>query len=142
MFLSIVVDQFHSYYHRCYHHQSIDRWIKTVQLYLVFLRNYYSLISRAPVSSHLYTLCHLSSHTNIHCVKILNIPCSSTEVITTHRCLHISLCSSNGSVHRMCKDNHHVATPSFRMNESDLKNNFKPLNHLITTSFLLIGSPL
>ena len=72
----------------------------------------------------------------MQCVKIVNIWCFSAEVITTYQCLHISLYSLNESVHRMCKDNHHVATPSFRMNKFDLKNNFKPLNYLVTTSFL------
>ena len=107
-----------------------------------FWRNYYTFISRAAFSSCLCTLCHLSSDTNMQCVKTVNISCSSAEVITTHWCLHISIYSSNGSLHRMCKDNHYVAIPSFRMNKSDLKNDFKPLNHLVTTSLLLIESPL
>ena len=124
-----------------YHHRSIDRSMdQNSSTFFFFLRDRVIHSFQERQFLRVFTLCHLSSDTNMQRVKTVNIPCSSTEVITTHRRSHILLYSLNGSLHRMCEDNHHVATPPLRMNESDLKNNFKPLNHLVTTSFLLIES--
>ena len=100
----LFVDQFHSYIIcRMTIHRSIDR-SSSISL---FQKSLYADFEGATFFLSLH-LRYLPSRTKVQCVKSVNIGCSSAELTTPHRFVHISFHLSNRSLHRMHRDNYRI----------------------------------